>query len=227
MIDDAPGSHRDRQSRTDFIRANTRLCSPGLIPEIRLHLADESLAIWEKTEAELAELNLPPPYWAFAWVGGQALARYVLDNPEVVAGKRVLDLGSGSGLVAIAAMRAGALFARAADIDPYSSIAASLNAHANLVALDIVESDLLNTTPAGFDVLLVGDLFYERATAERVLAFIDRISATGTTVLAGDPRRSYFPVARFETVAHYDVVTTRELEDADTKSAAVWRLKPV
>lgn len=226
MIDSAARSGHDRQSRIDFIIANTRLFAPGLVPEVMLHLAEESLPIWERTEVELGEIGLPPPFWAFAWAGGQALARYVIDNPELVAGKRILDLGSGSGLVAIAAMRAGAAHACAADVDAYSSVAASLNALANVVVLDIAETDLLDTTPAEIDVLLVGDLFYERGMSDRVLAFMQRMAAAGAVVLVGDPRRSYFPVDRFETVAHYDVATSREIEDNDIKRADVWRLKP-
>ncbi|MBU2580963.1 MAG: 50S ribosomal protein L11 methyltransferase [Alphaproteobacteria bacterium] len=225
-MDNAPHSRRDRQSRVDFIHANTRLFAPGLVPEIKLHLADESLPMWEKTEAELGELNLPPPFWAFAWVGGQALARYVLDNPLLVAGKRVLDLGSGSGIVAIAAMQAGASTACAADIDAYSSVAASLNAHANVVIIDIAETDLLDSTPVDIDVLLVGDLFYERGMSERVFAFIGRMAAAGAVVLVGDPKRSYFPFDLFDTVARYDVATSRDIEDSDVKPADVWRLKP-
>ena len=226
MIDGASRPGRDRQSRIHFILANTRLFAPGLVPEVKLHLAEESLPIWEKTEIELDEINLPPPFWAFAWAGGQALARYVLDNPQFVSGKRILDLGSGSGLVAIAAMHAGAAHACAADIDAYSSVAASLNALANVVVLEVSEADLLETTPAGIDVVLVGDLFYERGMSDRVLAFMQRMASAGALVLVGDPRRSYFPVDRFETVAHYEVATTRELEDNEVKRADVWRFKP-
>lgn len=225
MSDGAARSGRDRQSRIDFIRNNTTLLTPALLPEIKLHLADESLPIWEKTEIELDEVNLPPPFWAFAWVGGQALARYVLDNPETARGKRVLDLGSGSGLVAVAVMRAGAAYACAADIDAYSAVAASLNADVNGIRIDTTETDLLDTTPDGFDMVLVGDLFYERGMSERVLAFMERADHAGAVVMVGDPRRSYFPTHRFEPVAEYDVATSRELEDQDIKRAQVWRFK--
>jgi predicted nicotinamide N-methyase len=207
-----------------FIRANTKLLPVPLVPEICLYLAEESLPIWRKTEEELGEMNVPPPYWAFAWAGGQALARYVLDNPETVAGARVLDLGSGSGLTAIAAMRAGAARALAADIDALALAAIDLNAADNAVAVETTREDLLARAPDRLDVVLVGDLFYERALAERVLAFIEAAGANGAKILVGDPRRSYFPKDRFRQVAEYAVPVTRELEDAEIKRTAVWRL---
>lgn len=224
-ISDAARRNHDRQSRIDFIRANTRLSAPALIPEIKLHLAEESLSLWASTESELDELNLPPPFWAFAWVGGQALARYVIDHPEIVSGKHVLDLGSGSGVIAIASMQAGAAHACAADIDAYSSVAASMNAIANVVPLDITEIDLLDSTPQEFDILLVGDLFYESAMADRVLEFMQRMAAIGADVLVGDPHRCYFPSDMFELAASYDVATSLEIEDDDVKRSNVWRLK--
>lgn len=215
----------DRQSRVAFLRANTKLLVSQFVPEIKLHLAEESLPIWRKTEEELGEMNLPPPFWAFAWAGGLALARYVLDNPSLVAGKRVLDLGSGSGLVAIAAKRAGAAEVLAADVDLFASAAALINAEANAVNLRVTEDDILDTTPSDIDVLLVGDLFYERDLTERVVSFMERMAGTGAPVLVGDPRRSYFPAERFINLARYDVPTTRELEDQEIKRAAVWRWK--
>src|SRR5688572_2610508 len=154
-----PRSTADWQT---FIRDNTKLLSPPLVPEIKLHLAEESLPIWQKTEEELGEMNVPPPYWAFAWAGGQALARYLLDNPALVAGKAVVDLGAGSGLTAIAAGRAGAASVLASDIDALALAAARLNAVLNGVALDVTPADLLAHPPAAADVVLVGDLFYER-----------------------------------------------------------------
>ncbi|HRD76182.1 MAG TPA: 50S ribosomal protein L11 methyltransferase [Hyphomicrobiaceae bacterium] len=202
------------------------LLAPPLVPEVRLHLAEESLAIWQKTEEELGELNVPPPFWAFAWAGGQALARYVLDHPEVARGCATLDLGAGSGLAAIAAMKAGARHALSADPDAFSAAAAAVNAAANGVALETTTADLLDTPPGAFGLVLVGDLFYERTLAERVLAFVTAASAAGATVLVGDPMRSYFPRHRFVPVAEYNVPVTRELEDAEIKRAAVWRLKP-
>jgi predicted nicotinamide N-methyase len=207
-----------------FIRANTKLLPVPLVPEIRLHLAEASLPIWRKTEEELGEMNVPPPYWAFAWAGGQALARYILDNPATVAGARVLDLGSGSGLTAIAAMRAGAARVLAADIDALALAAIDLNAAANAATVEVTRDDLLAGAPDRFDIVLVADLFYERTMAERVLAFIVAASANGSEILVGDPRRSYFPKDRFRAVAEYAVPVTRELEDAEIKRTAVWRL---
>lgn len=207
-----------------FIEANTRVLSPPLVPEIRLHLAEESLPIWQKTEEELGEMNVPPPFWAFAWAGGQALARYVLDRPELVAGQAVVDLGSGSGLTAIAAKRAGAGAVLAADIDALSCAAIGLNAALNEVALAVTQDDLLARTPDPVGVVLVGDLFYERALAERVTAYLATAAEAGATVLVGDPRRSYFPAGRFVEAATYEVPVTRELEDAEIKRSAVWRL---
>lgn len=212
------------QNPTGFIRANTKLMAPPLVPEIRLYLAEESLPIWQKTEEELGQMNVPPPYWAFAWAGGQALARYVLDTPEVVSGKRVLDLGSGSGLSAIAAVKSGATSVVANDIDAMSLTATRLNAEANGVFLETSTEDMLTDLPGPFDTILVGDLFYERELAERVLRFIEAASAVGVIVLIGDPQRNYFPKGRFAEAAIYRVPVTRELEDAEIKKTAVWRL---
>ncbi|KAB2915277.1 MAG: methyltransferase [Hyphomicrobiaceae bacterium] len=212
-----------RMQPADFIRTNTKILAVPLVPEIRLHLAEESLPIWQKTEEELGRMNVPPPYWAFAWAGGQALARYVLDN-AIVRGRNVLDLGAGAGLTAIAAMKAGAVRALAADIDALALAAVSLNAEANAVSVATTDADLLASPPGAFDVILVGDLFYERPLAERVLAFIETASSRGAEILVGDPRRSYFPKDRFRQVAEYSVPVTRELEDAEIKRTAVWRL---
>lgn len=207
-----------------FILDNTRLLAPPLVPEIRLHLAEESLPIWQKTEEQLGEMNVPPPYWAFAWAGGQALARYLLDNPEISGGKTIVDIGTGSGLTAIAAKRAGAADVLAADIDALALAATRLNARENGVAVETTADDLLADAPAAADVVLVGDLFYERALAERVLAYIDAAANSGALVLIGDPQRSYFPKGRFLQVGDYQVPVTRELEDAEIKKTAVWRL---
>jgi len=206
-----------------FILANTRLLCPPLVPEIRLHLAEESLPIWKKTEEELGEMNVPPPYWAFAWAGGQALARYLLDNPSMVSGKRVLDLGSGSGLAAIAAKMAGATAVRANDIDRMALVAVDLNAAANSVAIETSADDLLDTGGASFGVVLAGDLFYERPLADRMLRFLASALQGGADVLVGDPQRNYFPKDRFALAAEYRVPVTRELEDTEIKRAAAWR----
>lgn len=220
------GDRRDMTAidRNAFIRANTKLIAPPLVPEIRLHLAEESLPIWQKTEEELGEINVPPPFWAFAWAGGQALARAILDDPGLVAGKRVVDLGSGSGLTAIAAMKAGAVSVLAADIDAFSLAAIEVNADANDVSVNVTSDDLLAAPPADFDVVLIGDLFYERPLAERVLAYADAAKGRGAVVLVGDPQRSYFPRGRFTLIAEFQVPVTRELEDAELKRTAVWRV---
>ncbi|MEZ5851608.1 MAG: 50S ribosomal protein L11 methyltransferase [Hyphomicrobiaceae bacterium] len=207
-----------------FIRENTRLLAPPLVPEILLHLAEESLPIWRKTEEELGEMNVPPPYWAFAWAGGQALARYLIDTPELVRGKRVVDLGTGSGLTAIAAMKAGAAETLAADVDRVSLAATALNAQANGVTVACTSVDLLAAPPSpDIDVLLVGDLYYERPLAERVTTYIDAAKKHGAVVLIGDPGRSYFPRGRYTRMADYRVPVTRELEDTEIKNTAVWR----
>ena len=211
-------------THAQFILSNTRLLAVPLVPELRLHLAEESLAIWRQTEEELGRMNVPPPWWAFAWAGGQALARYVLDNPALAAGRRVLDLGAGSGLGGIAAMKAGAARVLAADTDRFAMAAIRLNAAANDVALEATGDDLLATPPSGFDLVLVGDLFYERTLAERVLACIEAVRTQGAAVLVGDPRRSYFPRERFAPVAEYSVPVTRDLEDMEIKHTCVWRL---
>jgi predicted nicotinamide N-methyase len=210
----------------DFIQANTKLLAVPLVGEIRLHLAEESMPIWQKTEEELGRMNVPPPYWAFAWAGGQALARYLLDSPGLVAGRSVLDLGAGSGLTAIAAMKAGAAKVLAADIDPYAAAAVALNAQANSVSVGTTTADLLDAPARSFDAILVGDLFYERELADRVLAFATRARDGGAVVLAGDPRRSYFPKDKFRQLAEYSVPVTRDLEDMEIKHTAVWQLAP-
>src|SRR4029077_18691187 len=185
--------------RKAFIRAHTPLQPVPHVPEISLHVADESVPIWRKTEEELGSIDLPPPYWAFAWAGGQALARYVLDHPQEVASKRVLDLAAGSGLVGIAAAKAGAAPVTAIDIDAFSEAAIALNGAANDVYVDVTILDILDhSAPAEprHDVILVGDLFYERDTAARALAFLDRHAAIGARVLIGDPGRTYLPKER-------------------------------
>ncbi len=211
-------------TQAQFIKANTKIIAVPLVPEIRLHLAEESLAIWRQTEEELGRMNVPPPWWAFAWAGGQALARYVLDNPALAAGCSVLDLGAGSGLAGIAAMKAGAARVLAADTDPFAMAAIGLNAAANEVAVDATGDDLLAAPPSAFDLVLVGDLFYERTLAERALAFVEAARAEGSAVLVGDPRRSYFPKERFVPVVEYSVPVTRDLEDMEIKHTGVWRL---
>lgn len=207
-----------------FIRENTRVLAPSHVPELALHLADDAVSLWELTEERLGELGLPPPFWAFAWAGGQALARYVLDHPETVRGKSVMDVASGSGLVAIAAMKAGAASALAIDIDAFASHAAILNAELNGVAVEVSDADPVGR-PTEADVILVGDLFYDRDLAPRVLAWLIAMQAEGKTVLIGDPGRTYLPREKLEQIAAYDIPVTRALEDAEVKRAAVWRLR--
>jgi predicted nicotinamide N-methyase len=204
----------------DFITANAALIAPPLVPEIALYLATEVVPLWRATEDELAEIGVPPPYWAFAWAGGQALARYVLDNPDVVQGKRVLDIGAGSGIVAIAAARAGAASVLAADIDAFSCAAVRLNAAANDCTVTVTQDDLIGGAN-GWDVILVGDLFYERPLAERLLAWLGSLEAPA---LLGDPGRNYFPKERVEKLATYSVQTTRDLEDREIRETGVYRL---
>jgi predicted nicotinamide N-methyase len=213
----------DHDSARRFIIENTKLLAPPLVPEIVLHLAAESLPIWQKTEDELGEMNVPPPYWAFAWAGGQAVARYLLDHPETCRGQAVLDLGSGSGISAIAAAKAGARKVVAADIDKLALAACVLNATANAVRLSITGIDLLAQPAGGEGVVIVGDLFYERELADRVLDFIGLAKARGSVVYVGDPQRSYFPQGRFTKLEEYQVPVTRELEDVLIKRTAVWR----
>jgi predicted nicotinamide N-methyase len=218
---------KDQSDYARFITANTKLLAPPNVPEIRLHLAEESLPIWQKTEEELGQMNVPPPFWAFAWAGGQALARYLLDHPHEVANKTVLDLGTGSGLTAIAAKKAGARSVLAADIDVMALASVHLNAIANDVAVSTTDRNLLDDPPGEFEVLLVGDLFYERELADRVLAYLVEAGRKGTRILVGDPQRSYFPAERFDRVAEYEVAVTRELEDALVKRTSVWALVPI
>ena len=210
--------------RAQFIRANTSLMTPPLVPEVQLYLAHEAVPLWQKTEEELGELGLPPPFWAFAWAGGQALARHVLDHPDIVRGKRVIDLASGSGLVGIAAMKAGAASVLAADIDAFSVEAIVLNAEVNGVSLEATGRDLLEQPAQGCDVILVGDLFYEKGLAAKVFAWLEEAEARGIVTLIGDPGRSYLPREKLKKLGEYKVQVTRDLEDAEDKLTSVWRL---
>jgi predicted nicotinamide N-methyase len=207
-----------------FVAANTRLQPVPHAPEILLWLADEVTPIWRLTEEELGELGLPPPFWAFAWAGGQALARYLLDHPEEVAGKRVLDFAAGSGLVGVAAMKAGAASVICADIDPFCAAAVAANAAANGVRLAFTGADLLDGPPPEVDLICAGDVCYEKPMTDRVLAWLSQADANGARVLIGDPGRTYFPRDGLTFLAEYRVPTTRELEDLEIKRSSVWAL---
>ena len=205
-----------------FITDNTSVMAPPHVPEIRLRLADEAHDLWLKTEEELEEIGLPPPFWAFAWAGGQGLARYVVDHPEVVRGKRVLDFASGSGLVAIAAMKAGAGRVVAADIDPWTETAIALNSRLNDVELAFTSENQVGRAIEA-DVLLAGDVFYDKSFADALVPWFSLLAQRGTTVIVGDPGRSYCPKDRMVALATYDVPVTRALEDAEVKQTTVWR----
>jgi len=209
-----------------FVRRNTALAAPPLVPEIRLHLAGEVTPIWQATEDTLAQIGLPPPFWAFAWAGGQALARYLLDHPETVAGSRVLDFGSGSGLVAIAAAMAGAAAVTAADIDPFAAAAIAANAAANDVAIAVAAEDMIEAGAADWPVVTAGDVCYEQPMAGRATAWLRRQAARGSLVLLADPGRAYVPAAGLCERARYAVPTSRELEDRELRSTVVWQVLP-
>ena len=212
------------EDRRAFIAANTRLQAPPHTPELRLHLADEITPIWKLTEEALGAIGLPPPFWAFAWAGGQALARYLLDHPAEVAGKRVVDFATGSGIVAIAAAKVGAAEVLAADIDGFCEAAVALNAAANGVAVRFTGANLLEAPPPAVEVICAADICYEKPLAERVMAWLQAARAAGVRVLIGDPGRSYFPKSGLEKLAEYQVPTTRELEDMEVKRTAVWAI---
>ncbi|MDG4855520.1 MULTISPECIES: methyltransferase [unclassified Mesorhizobium] len=205
-----------------FILDNTALMAPPHVPEVLLHLADEAHDLWLRTEEELAEIGLPPPFWAFAWAGGQGLARYVLDHPATVQGKRVLDFASGSGMVAIAALKAGAAEVTAADIDPFCATVITLNLEANGVKADLVDADSIGTDD-GWDVVLAGDVFYDKPLAERLTPWFTSLNARGADILVGDPGRAYLPKTGLQSLAVYQVPVTRVLEDAEVKRTTVWR----
>jgi predicted nicotinamide N-methyase len=210
--------------RAAFILAHTRLLPTPLAPEITLHLADEATELWQKTEDELGEIGLPPPFWAFAWAGGQGLARYLLDHPELVAGKRVLDFASGSGLVAIAAAKAGASMVDASEIDEFALAAIDLNAMQNGVTIATRGGDLIGCDE-GWDVVLAGDVSYQKDMAEATTQWLGALARRGATVLIGDPWRSYLAKDILEPIAEYSVAVTRALEDSEIKRTGVFRFR--
>jgi predicted nicotinamide N-methyase len=211
--------------KAEFIRANTALEAPSMVAEFKLHLATEITPIWQATEAMLEQAGIDPPYWAFCWPGGQALARHVLDNPGLVSGKVVLDFAAGSGVATLAARRVGASRAIANDIDAMALLAVELNALANNLTVDVDQRDLLALPPdAAIDVVLAGDVCYERPMAERVFDWLRKNAAMGKTVLLGDPGRNYLPVHGLAEIARYDIPTSLQLENRGMKETVVWRV---
>jgi predicted nicotinamide N-methyase len=213
-----PAGNADPES---FVRSACPLRPVPQVEEIRLHLAGDALGLWQRTEDERGA-GQPPPFWAFAWPGGQALARYLLDRPGLVAGRSVLDLGSGSGLVAIAAAMAGAAAVVASEIDALAVAAIRLNARANGVPVPVVAGDVLDGDGDGVQVVLAGDVWYSRELAERVLGFLERATARGASVLAGDIGRAFLPRHRFRVLDARDVPVLADLEDASVKRTMVW-----
>jgi predicted nicotinamide N-methyase len=212
----------------EIIGELTELRRVPLVPEIRLHQAGEPVSVWQRVEQVTGRTGLDPPFWAFAWAGGQAMARYLLDHPETAAGRQVIDLASGSGLVAIAAARAGAAAVTAYDVDPLAAAAIAMNAAANHVVVRAVCADILDgdDLPDGVDLMLVADAFYERDLASRVMRFLGRAHASGIAVLVGDLGRVYLPRDRLSPLAAYDVPGLGALEDRDVKRTTVWALHP-
>lgn len=208
-----------------FIAEHSLIESPRLVPELRLHLASELLPIWQASEAWMQQEGLPPPFWAFAWAGGQALARYLLDNPSLVRDQGVLDFAAGSGLQGFAAKLAGAAEVQAVEIDPFACAAIAMNARLNRLEIRVREEDLIGKDE-GWPVVLAGDVCYERPMAEAVMTWLRALAGRGALVLMGDPSRTYLPREGLEKLAHYAVPTTREIEDSDLRNAGVWKVLP-
>jgi len=208
----------------EFVAAQTVVSRAPLVPEIALHLASEITPIWQATEAWLAEQNIEPPFWAFAWPGGQALARAVLDQPALVAGKRVLDFAAGCGIAAIAAARAGAALVEAAEIDPLALAAVRLNAALNGVAVATPPGDVVGA-PCRWDVIFAGDVCYEAPMTAHILPWLRGLVAAGAEVLIADPGRAYLPKAGLDPITRHTVPTTRELEDREVREVTIHRLR--
>jgi predicted nicotinamide N-methyase len=208
----------------DFVRRNTAVAAPPLVPEIRLHLAGEITPIWQATEESLARGAVPPPFWAFAWAGGQALARYLLDHPGEVAGRFALDFGAGSGLVAIAAAIAGAARVLAAETDHFAAAAIAANARLNDVQLEVITADLIDTDDSRWDFVTAGDVCYEQPMAGRVTAWLRFLAGRGCVVLLGDPGRTYLPAGGLRERARYPVPTGRDLEGCEARDGVVWEI---
>ena len=223
---DPPGGGGDTSRLLDLIRRQTALLPASLVPEIAVHQATEITPLWQATEATLARDGLPPPFWAFAWPGSQALARLIMDRPDLVRGRRVLDFGAGNGLAAIAAARVGAAPVVANDIDPVAGLAQHLNARANRVAVLRHSGDLVGRKLPDIDAVLAGDICYEGPASRRIVAWLRQLAAAGTLVLLADPGRTYRPSDGLAKLAAYIVPTSRDLEDSDRRDTTVWRLMP-
>ena len=214
-----------RISPAEFVLAHTHVRRPPFVPEVRLHLADDSLALWEETQVAVDRGQVPPPFWAFVWAGGQAVARYLLDAPEMVAGRHVVDVATGSGLVAIAAAMSGAADVRATDIDELAVAATRLNATLNNVRVDADAVDVRDVTVTAGTLVTVGDVFYDEKIAALMLTELSRLAASGAEVLVGDPHRAYLPRDVLGVVADYDVDVETDIEDAPVKASIVARLR--
>ena len=208
-----------------FIRAQTRPLPVPSVPSIRLYQADEVTPLWLMTEQDMATQCLAPPFWAFAWSGGQALARYILEHPEIVRGRRVLDIACGSGLVGIAARQAGAESVLCNDIDPYAGASVALNAALNDVSLDFTGDDLLAGPIPDVDIIFAGDICYEKPMTDAMLTYFRRAAPHKIAVYIGDPHRTYFPKTGLRRLADYDILTNADIEDAAVKPASVWKLE--
>ena len=225
MSTPTPNPSDENTRAAAFISRFARQLSPPDLPELQLWLADEVTPLWEATSAVLAHKDVEPPYWAFAWPGGIALARYLLDNPDLVAGRSVLDLAAGSGLVGLAAAKAGARSVLLADTDPTAVVAIQLNAIANHCSVDATSEDLLGAKPPDVEVVVAGDVCYEQPMAGRVLAFLNAAAAQGATVLLADPGRQYLPSNGLRSLATLQVQTSRNIESTDLKTVTVWELR--
>ncbi|MEO7093546.1 MAG: 50S ribosomal protein L11 methyltransferase [Polyangiales bacterium] len=217
----------DLEERVRFVRDHTAIASTSLVPEIELYLATEITTLWHASESWLKARGVPPPFWAFAWAGGQALARYVLDHPEVIAGKRVLDFASGSGIVGIAAALGRAKHVVSSDIDPFAEVVIRMNATLNRVAVMVERDDAVGHTLDNYDVVLAGDVCYERPMATVVTPWLRDRARAGQTVLLGDPGRAYLlPRDGREELARYEVPVSSDVEGRDVRTGAVFRVLP-
>jgi len=207
-----------------FIETNTQLTPVPLRPDIKLYLTDDTTRLWQRLQDQTGATDMPLPFWASAWAGGQALARYILDHPNVVKGKQVLDFATGSGLVAIAASKAGAVHVAANDIDPFAIAAVALNAAANRADVHMISGDIIGRD-THYDVILAGDIAYERKMADTVTLWLEHLASRGTRVLIGDPGRTYLPRDRLHSLARYDVPVPKSLEDSEIKITHVLRFK--